>query len=68
MFNKTYILAAVAIVILATSSSQAQKPLAFKGAKIITMAGEPIENGTIVFAMAKLPASELTLKCQSKLV
>ena len=54
MFNKTYILAAVAIVILATSSSQAQKPLAFKGAKIITMAGEPIENGTIVFRDGKI--------------
>ncbi len=57
MFNKTYILAAVAIVVLAaTGNLQAQKPLAFQGAKIITMAGETIEDGTIVFRDGKIAA------------
>ena len=55
MFKKTYFLAAVAVVALAsTSNLQAQKPLAFKGAKIITMAGDTIENGTIVFRDGKI--------------
>ena len=55
MFNKTYFLAAVAVVVLTTSSNlQAQKPLAFKGAKIITMAGETIENGTVIFRDGKI--------------
>ena len=55
MFKKTYFLAAVAVVALATASDlQAQKPLAFKGAKIITMAGDTIENGTIVFRNGKI--------------
>ncbi len=49
MFKTKYFLAAIALTALATTSAKAQKPLAFKGAKIITMAGEPIENGTIVF-------------------
>lgn len=56
MFKKTYFLAAVAVVALATSNLQAQKPLAFKGAKIITMAGETIEDGTIVFRDGKIAA------------
>lgn len=55
MFKKTYFLAAIAVVALATTSSlQAQKPLALKGAKIITMAGDTIENGTIVFRDGKI--------------
>ena len=55
MFKKTTFLAAVAVVALATTSNlHAQKPLAFKGAKIITMAGETIENGTIVFRDGKI--------------
>ncbi|QEG25177.1 amidohydrolase family protein [Mariniblastus fucicola] len=55
MLKKTYFLAAVAVATLATISNvQAQKPLAFKGAKIITMAGETIENGTIVFRDGKI--------------
>lgn len=55
MLKKTYLLAAVAVVAFATTSNvQAQKPLAFKGAKIITMAGDTIENGTIVFRDGKI--------------
>jgi len=55
VFKKTTLLAAVAVVALATTSNvQAQKPLAFKGAKIITMAGDTIENGTIVFRDGKI--------------
>ncbi len=55
MFKKTTFLAAVAVIALATTSNlHAQKPLAFKGAKIITMAGETIENGTIVFRDGKI--------------
>lgn len=55
MFKKITFLAAVAVIALATTSNlHAQKPLAFKGAKIITMAGETIENGTIVFRDGKI--------------
>ena len=55
MFNKTYFLTAIAVVVLTTTSNvHAQKPLAFKGAKIITMAGDTIENGTIVFRDGKI--------------
>ena len=55
MFKKTYFLAAVAVIAFATTSnSHAQKPLAFKDAKIITMAGETIEKGTIVFRDGKI--------------
>lgn len=57
MFKKTYFLAIVAVATLAaTTSLQAQKPLALKGAKIITMAGDTIENGTIVFRDGKIAA------------
>ena len=55
MLKKTYFLAAVAVAALVTASNvQAQKPLAFKGAKIITMAGDTIEDGTIVFRDGKI--------------
>jgi imidazolonepropionase-like amidohydrolase len=55
VFKKITFLAAVAVIALATTSNlHAQKPLAFKGAKIITMAGETIENGTIVFRDGKI--------------
>ena len=55
MFKKTYFLAIVAVLSLATTTTlTAQKPLALKGAKIITMAGETIENGTIVFRDGKI--------------
>ena len=60
MFKKTYFLATVAVATLATltatSTLPAQKPLALKGAKIITMAGDTIENGTIVFRDGKISA------------
>lgn len=63
MFNKTYFLATVAVVVLTTSSNlQAQKPLAFKGAKIITMAGETIENGTVIFRDGKISAVGADIK------
>ncbi len=55
MFKKTYFLAVVALLVLATAATtRAQKPLAIKGAKIITMAGDTIENGTIVFRDGKI--------------
>lgn len=55
MFKKTYFLTAVAVVAFVTTSNlQAQKPLAFQGAKIITMAGDTIENGTVVFRDGKI--------------
>lgn len=38
----------LAILVFASGVAIAQKPLAIKGGKIITMAGEPIENGTIL--------------------
>ena len=72
MFKKTYFLVTVAVATLATltatSTLPAQKPLALKGAKIITMAGDTIENGTIVFRDGKSLPSEQTLKSQSKRV
>ncbi len=39
---------------IACGSALAQKPLAIKGGKIITMAGENIENGTILFRDGKI--------------
>jgi imidazolonepropionase-like amidohydrolase len=55
VFKKTYFLTAVAVVAFVTTSNlQAQKPLAFQGAKIITMAGDTIENGTVVFRDGKI--------------
>ncbi len=38
----------LAMVSIAAGVAIAQKPLAIKGGKIITMSGEPIENGTIL--------------------
>lgn len=63
MFKKTYLLAAVAVVAFATTANvHAQKPLAFQGAKIITMAGDTIENGTIVFRDGKIAAVGTDIK------
>jgi imidazolonepropionase-like amidohydrolase len=58
VFKKTNFLAVVAVITLIVSATHqttwAQKPLAVKGAKIITMAGDTIENGTIVFRDGKI--------------
>ena len=61
MFKKTYFLAIVAVATL-TATSHAQKPLALQGAKIITMAGDTIENGTIIFRDGKIAAVGADLK------
>ncbi|MFT5304467.1 MAG: imidazolonepropionase-like amidohydrolase, partial [Mariniblastus sp.] len=45
----TLIAGVMACWLVIQGAAHAQKPLAIRGGKIITMAGDTIENGTIVF-------------------
>lgn len=58
MTNRILTLASVAFVIVLANvtGAEAQKPLAIQNAKIITMAGDTIEKGTIVFRDGKILA------------
>jgi len=56
VFKKTYFLAVIIVACATTTNLQAQKPLALKDAKIITMAGKTIEKGTVVFRDGKIAA------------
>jgi imidazolonepropionase-like amidohydrolase len=58
----TVIVCCLAIPFLVSSVANAQKPLAIKGGKIITMNGDPIENGTILFRDGKIVDVGLDLK------
>lgn len=49
-------LLAIALLIAATSVTAQQRPQAFVGATIIPIAGDPIENGTVVIDKGKIVA------------
>ena len=49
MRNKlTFTVCCLAVSMVFASFASAQKPIAIRGGKIITMSGDPIENGTII--------------------
>jgi imidazolonepropionase-like amidohydrolase len=55
VFKKlTFTVWGLAILVAGSGIATAQKPLAIKGGKIITMAGDTIENGTILFRDGKI--------------
>ncbi len=53
---KNYILSIFVLLTLASSASAQQKPIAFVGARIIPIVGEPIENGILLVQNGKIMA------------
>ena len=71
MLNKlTLSICCFAILVAGSSFVSAQKPLAIKGAKIITMTGEPIENGTIIFRDGRIVdvGADLKVPVEAKVI
>ncbi len=63
MRNKlTFTVCCLAVSMVAGSFSVAQKPIAIKGGKVITMTGETIENGTVIVRDGRIAAVGKDLK------
>ena len=60
--NLTFTVCCLAIFVCGIGVASAQKPLAIKGGKIITMAGDSIENGTLLFRDGKITGIGVDLK------
>lgn len=66
----SFIVCCLTVSLVVTGISLAQKPLAIRGGKIITMSGEPIENGTIVFRDGKIVAvgTDIKIPVEAKVI
>lgn len=64
------IVGCIAVLGLLASHLHAQKPLAIKGGKIITMTGDPIENGTIILRDGRIldVGADLTIPVEAKVI
>lgn len=60
----------VALALAVGNRAEAQKTLAIKGGTIVTMAGDPIENGVILFRDGKIAAvgTDLSIPVEAQLI